>query len=118
MIERVLLIEPSFFVKSQLETILRKRGINVYVASSGKEAIALLSKSFPEAIISEVALPDTEIISFLRSLRHARPNIKQILIANSLDKNMLTDIIQLGIKDIFIKPFCIEQLFMKFATIA
>jgi two-component system KDP operon response regulator KdpE len=110
MIERVLLIDPSFFIQSQLEPIFRKKGINVYVASSGKDATSLLGKSFPEVIITELSLPDTDGLVYLKNMRQARPNLKYIIIASSIDKNTLTEIISLGIKDVFIKPFSVERL--------
>lgn len=59
----------------------------------------------------ELSLPDTDGLTFAKSIRQARPNIKIMAIASSIDKNTLTELIQMGIKNIFIKPFSIERLF-------
>ena len=110
MTDKVLLIETSPFIQSQLAPFFRNKGIHLTIASSGIEASTILSKSFPDAIVIELPLPDIEGLSFIRSIRKTRPTIKVMVIASSIDKGLLTELIQLGVKNIFIKPFSIETL--------
>lgn len=116
MIERAHLIEPSTFIQQQVESIFRKKGIKTFVSGTGAEAINLLAKTFPEVIILEVDLPDCKGTTLLRSLKKALPNMRFVILASTLDKETLVEIIQMGIKDVFIKPFCVEKLLEKIAA--
>ncbi len=110
MLARLLIIDPSYFVQSQLAPYFRKRNLYVQYANTSQEAAAFILKKPPEGIILELSLPDTDGLAFAKAIRQARPNIKVMAIGSMIDKNTLTELIQVGIKNIFIKPFSIERL--------
>ena len=110
MIDRLLLVEPSLFIQSQLVPFLKENGIKAYIAASARDATTLLTNVFPDVIIVELSLPDSDGLTFVKSLQTARPRTRIFIVSHSLDKGTLSELIQLGIKNIFIKPFSIERL--------
>ena len=113
MIEQVHLIDPSIFIQDQLVAVFQEKGIKILTSNSGTDALNLLAKTFPDIVIMEISLPDHKGITLLKSLRRALPRTRFIILASTLDKETLAEIIRVGIKDVFINPFCIENLLEK-----
>ncbi len=110
MIQRLLILDPSYFIQSQFVPYLRKDDLYVQYARTSQEATAFILKKPPEGIILELSLPDADGLAYAKSIRQSRPNIKVIAIASLINKNTLTELIQMGIKNVFIKPFSVEKL--------
>jgi DNA-binding response OmpR family regulator len=99
----VLLVEPDTFVRRYLVSALQQAGYRVLSASDGAEALHLV-RQYPRLrlVISEVLLPNTPAITFLRDLRRLRRDLP-VIFTSSIDPRLLTQ--PLPQRDILAKPF-------------
>ena len=58
--KKVLVIEDSTDVSSNIEYMLSKQGYSVFVANDGTEGIALAIEKLPDLIIMDIMLPDIQ----------------------------------------------------------
>jgi DNA-binding NtrC family response regulator len=108
--KRVLLIEDYRNVLEGLGYILSGEGFHVTGAMRGLQALDILKNDRFDFIISELNLPDIDGISLYEKVKKLNLNINYFLISDFddiLDYNVAK---QLGIKQIFKKPFDLDNL--------
>jgi signal transduction histidine kinase/ActR/RegA family two-component response regulator len=69
---RVLVVDDEASARELVLTILRRCGAEVTLAASAEEALAALERLTPDAIVSDIAMPDRDGYSLIRAVR-ARP---------------------------------------------
>jgi CheY-like chemotaxis protein len=74
---RVLIVEDSSDLRSLFARVLQRKGFRVYEASNGREALACLSESQPEVILTDVMMPEMDGLELIRHLR-SRPSTAEI----------------------------------------
>ena len=57
--QQILLVEDELLIQKSLQKLMQKRGVDVDVASSGKEAIELILQNNYDRIICDLMLKDT-----------------------------------------------------------
>lgn len=67
----VLVVEDDAGLRSLIERSLSEEGFDVAEASTGADAIRLLSGAIPEVILMDVGLPDTNGFELCRAVRAA-----------------------------------------------
>lgn len=110
---RCLLVDSSGFVCTQVSGYLTQRGIEVKVAQTGAEAIELTNTYSPDTIIIDVLLPDADGVEILKKLRARCPISRIIVASQSLAKDQVARMIQSGMKEIWLKPYCLDSLVEK-----
>ncbi len=66
---KILIADDSIAVRKVAERLLTEAGLSVTLAANGEEALAYLSKERPDAIVSDVIMPDKsgyEVCAFVR----------------------------------------------------
>jgi len=66
---RLLLLEDEEHTREALALTLRQRGAEVTAVATAADAIAALDRELPDVLISDVAMPGEDGISFIRRLR-------------------------------------------------
>ena len=87
-------------------------GCEVYKASTGKQAIDLLSDKNVEIVILDVKLPDTDGISLLDTIRLQDPTIAVVMITGYNDPDLIIEAMKKGASDFLMKPFSIDKLLL------
>ena len=70
---RVLLVEDDADTREALQISLEGYGARVTAAPSAKDALAAVRQEVPDAIVSDIAMPDEDGHAFLRRLRALKP---------------------------------------------
>lgn len=58
--KKILVIEDSIDVSSNIEYMLTKAGYSVFVANDGSKGVAMAKEKLPDLIIMDVMLPDIQ----------------------------------------------------------
>ena len=110
--ETLLLVEDEEAVRSFAVRALSTRGYNVLEASSGSDALDVVSRhdGSIDLVISDVMMPEMDGPTMLSHLRDSLPDVKVIFISgyaeDAFDKNL-----QEGESFVFLpKPFSLKQL--------
>lgn len=68
--QKILIADDSIAVRKVAERLLAEAGLGVVLAANGEEALAYLKKDCPDAIVSDVIMPDKsgyEVCAFVRA---------------------------------------------------
>jgi response regulator of citrate/malate metabolism len=82
----------------------------VGVAPSGAEARRLVALHHPHLLVLDLALPDGDGLSLLRTLRGTREPVEVIAVTAARGAHVVRDCVHLGVVDYLVKPFAPERL--------
>jgi len=109
---KVLLVDDNREIIDILTDFLTLNGCKIFKASTGKEALEVLSKSDLEIVILDVKLPDVNGISLIDSIKIKNPTIGVIMITGYHDPNLIVEAMKKGASDFLIKPFEFDKLIL------
>lgn len=101
----ILLIDNSPLVRECLSTILRVKGYRVQCAATIAQARSTLSKRLPDVMVTEICLPDDNVLNLLRSMQ-GTPNLgkmKICLLTQAAAKKPIMEAIELGASKVMLK---------------
>jgi DNA-binding NtrC family response regulator len=103
--------EPEF-----LETLvkrLKKRKLEVYSATGGKEALNTLKETPVDVVVLDVKMPDMDGIETLREIKQLRPSVEVIMLTGHANVEVAIQGMELGAFDYLMKPMDIDELLYK-----
>jgi DNA-binding response OmpR family regulator len=107
---RVLLVEDESEIASPLVRALEREGYAVVRAETGREALAMVVRDQPDAVILDLGLPDMDGLEVCRSLREADyTGAVLILTARSRELDRVVGL-DAGADDYLAKPFGLAEL--------
>ncbi len=114
----ILVVDDEPFIREILTELLEKNGYLVYVASNGKEGLALFKAHQDEIdlAILDKNMPELDGEALLLQLHMLRPNLRVILVTGSLENEVLDALEQKGAYRVFTKPFELMQLLAAVAS--
>jgi two-component system response regulator MprA len=107
---RILVVDDEQAVREALERALRLDGYEVDLAADGVEALALISKRPPDAVILDLMMPQIDGLEVCRRMR-AGGDRTPVLILTARDavSDRVTGL-DAGADDYVVKPFALEEL--------
>lgn len=102
---QVLLIDDDPAVIRLLEFELAEAGVSTVAATNGRQAQEILAKSDIDAIVLDLALPDTTGRELLNEFRESYADIPVIVLTARDEVNEAVICMQLGARDFVTKPF-------------
>jgi response regulator RpfG family c-di-GMP phosphodiesterase len=115
---KVLLVDDNVEIIDILTDFLTLNGCRIYKASTGKEALEVLSKADLEIVILDVKLPDVNGISLIDTIKIRNPTIGVIMITGYHDPNLIVEAMKKGASDFLIKPFEFDKLILVMMRVA
>jgi two-component system OmpR family response regulator len=113
MSKKILIVEDDSFLQGLASTKLEKEGFTVLAASSGDEAIKLLSSNTPDFILLDLVLPGADGFTVLKSLRENAATSKTpvIVFSNLSEDKDIKQAKDLGATDYMVKSnFTLDEL--------
>ena len=101
-----LIIEDDDTIQVYLKRLLINRfNSKVYQAANGGEGLKLLEEITPDLILLDLTMPVMNGREFLRKLRESNKfeDISILVLSASSSKEMVSEMIQLGVKDYILK---------------
>jgi two-component system KDP operon response regulator KdpE len=106
---RVLLVDDEVSIQRAVGPLLRSRGYDVEVASTGAEALRLVADGAPDLIVLDLGLPDIEGTDVCRRIREHLKVPIIVLSARGAEADKV-NALDLGADDYVTKPFGPEEL--------
>ncbi len=66
---RLLVVDDEEDALDLVKTVLAEQGADVYVAASAREALERFAEIRPDVIVSDIGMPETDGLSFIRKIR-------------------------------------------------
>src|SRR5436309_2443575 len=104
---KILVADDSITVRKVAERLLTEAGLDVALAASADEAIALLANERPDLIVSDVIMPDKsgyEVCSFVRA-QESLSNTPVLLLSNILNEEVTRQAESCRADGVLKKPF-------------
>lgn len=116
----VLLVDDQEWTSRSIESILRPKGHVVLKAYTGQQALELVGKVNPDAIIVDVHLPDIDGIDLVRKLKES-PTVQAttpvlMITASSVGKAERLEALSAGAWDILTHPVDANELVLRMDT--
>jgi len=111
--KRILVIDDDRAVCATMKHILNRKGIKVYTAFSGSEALAIAAKQRFDLVITDLVMPEQDgviVISKFKTLFPAIPVIAMSGGARLGTPETLASARQAGADGLLRKPFTVESL--------
>jgi CheY-like chemotaxis protein len=111
----ILVVDDSPFMTKTLQDILLLKGYTVYSAGSGTEALAILSQTKVDLMLTDVIMPDMDGVALYRQTRQTHPAMVTFLMTAYSADEILRQGFAEGIKTVLTKPVDID-LFLSMAS--
>ena len=106
---RILLVDDELSIQRAVEPLLRSRGYQVDVASTGAQALKIFAERSPDLIVLDLGLPDIEGTEVCRRVRASSKVPIVVLSARGAEADKV-NALDLGADDYVTKPFGPEEL--------
>ncbi|MFC5529494.1 response regulator [Cohnella yongneupensis] len=111
----ILLVDDESYMTESLRMTIPWEQLNVrevYCASSGAEALAILEQKPIDIIVSDIRMPEMDGLTLLQTVSERWPNIRCLLLTGHSDFEYAKRAIKLQVSDYILKPVNDEE-FMK-----
>ena len=75
----VLVVDDEALTLRTVSRGLREEGFEVFVASSGEEALKIFHEEKPDLTLLDIVFPGMDGVEVLRELQHIRPQVRVVL---------------------------------------
>jgi len=108
---KVLLADDHKIFLDGLEELLSKEGgfLVVAKASSGREALDLLSTCKPDIVVMDISMPDVNGIEATKIIVKNYPDVKVLALSMHLDKGMISGVLQAGARGYILKECSVDE---------
>ena len=106
----ILIVEDDNSFAKMLDQELGHNGFKVHLADTAKEALRLIEKISPEAVITEVQLRDMNGLDLLENLKNKYISIPVILMTGGGKVSDAVEAMRKGAEDYLLKPFAVGHL--------
>jgi len=110
---KVLLVDDETDSVETLVKRLRKRKLDVRAASSGQQALDMLSESPSDVVVLDVKMPDMDGIETLRRIKKIAPGVEVVMLTGHANVEVAMQGMELGAFDYLMKPIDIDDLLYK-----
>ncbi len=114
---KILLCDDEVFARDAMANLIKRKGFDVVVASTGEQCIELFKKENPTVVFLDVMLPDLDGDHIHKYLRELKPDVSVYYITGSetvfTEENARSE----GAKGYLPKPVDIDELFKLLDTI-
>jgi len=110
MTKQVLVVDDDATIRVALHDALTTAGFDVSLAEGAKEALALIARSEPDVVVSDVRMPDVSGLELLRLLRERAPDIAIVLMTAFDDMPTVVEAMKHGAVEFLVKPLDLDDL--------
>lgn len=108
--EKVLVVDDEEVIRDVCAQILTNEGYEVATASSGKQALRMVSEITYDAVVTDIMMPDMSGLELLEILRSTNLDVCMIVITGLGTFDMATQSDRLGAHEFVVKPFTPDEL--------
>ncbi|HVU25859.1 MAG TPA: PAS domain S-box protein [Opitutus sp.] len=110
--ESLIVVDDESALRSLLRSSLSRKGYRVDTASSGLDAIELVSDPAQkiDALLLDLNMPGASGFDVLKTIRAVRPRLKVLVLTGHLTSDALAELHRLGQHDYMPKPYKLAEL--------
>jgi len=113
---KVLIVDDDPELRAILREHLEAHGAEVLESGNGLECLLQVKRARPEAILLDLNMPRLGGVEALRHIRKFDPAIRVIVLTASIDDGEHEQARRHGARDVFAKPYDLEELRLALMT--
>lgn len=106
----VLIVDDNASMARSLTDVLEARGYQVYSATSGAAALAILREHPVHVLLTDVIMPDMNGVELYRATRQSQPSLVTIFMTAYAADDLIQQGLREGIKTVLTKPVDMDFL--------
>lgn len=107
---KLLIVDDEIDIREFAKRFFMKRGLTVFTAGGGLEALKIISEERPDLVLLDVQVEGISGIEVLKRLKEARNNTKVIMVTGAEDPDIVNEANRLGARGYIHKPLVLEEL--------
>jgi two-component system response regulator (stage 0 sporulation protein F) len=107
---KLLIVDDESDIREFARNFFKKRQIEIFVASGGRQALDIIDKESPDLILLDVRMEEMTGIEVLRELRKKNPSLKVIMVSGVEEEEVINEANSLAVIGYIHKPFILEEL--------
>lgn len=107
---KVLVIDDEEIARISCQRVLKREGIQVAMASTGREGLEMLMREPPDLVLVDLKMPEMDGVEVARRVRSFDPNIVTIIITGYATIESAVAVMKEGAYDYLPKPFTPDEL--------
>ncbi len=107
---KLLIVDDEIDIREFAKSFFKKREIDVFTASGGRQALDIISAEKPNLVLLDVRMEEMTGVDVLRELRKSDQNTKIIMVSGVEDEEVINETKVLGITGYIHKPLILEEL--------
>lgn len=108
--ERILVVDDEEMIRDLCSHILTSEGYTVTTMPSGKAALAELSSSTADLLITDIKMPGMDGLELFEAVKRQKPDIVTIFITGHGTLDTAIESLMRGVEGFVLKPFTQEEL--------
>ena len=113
--EKVLIVEDELGIRNFIATILNANDYDAITASSGADAMSMVTSHCPDVMLLELGLPDMDGMEIIRAVR-SWSNVPIVVISARNHERDKVEALDAGADDYITKPFGSAELLARIRT--
>ena len=106
----VLVVDDDSSVRKSIVMFLKMENFKVFSASSGNQAIDIVTNNKIHFILSDIKMPEMDGMELLKNIRAANPDIPIIVLMTGYSQYSKEELLDSGAQDMIHKPFDMEKI--------
>ena len=107
---KLLIVDDESDIREFARSFFKKRGVEVFVASGGRQALEIIAQENPALVLLDVRMEEMTGIEVLRELRKTHPQVKVIMVSGVEDEETIKEAKSLAVIGYIHKPLILEEL--------
>lgn len=107
---KLLVVDDEAELCDFLKEIFARRNFQVFVATSGGEALDAVEREKPGVVLLDLKLPDLSGVEVLRRIKEISKDAMVVAMTGFPDASLAKEVRQIGVYDYIYKPFNIEDI--------
>ena len=114
--EKVLIVEDELGIRNFIATILNANDYDAITASSGADAMSMVTSHCPDVLLLDLGLPDMDGMEILQELSGLPQETPVIIISARDRESEKVKALDMGADDYIVKPFGVSEMLARVRT--
>lgn len=107
---KILYVEDEATAREQMASLLKRRVKELFVASNGRQGLALFKQHAPELVVTDIRMPIMDGLTMVREIKRTCRDAKIVVTTAFTDFSYMAEAIDLGVDQYVVKPIDVEKL--------
>jgi DNA-binding response OmpR family regulator len=107
---KILVVDDEDEIREFLTDYFEQKGFTVLQAVNGEEALRLVAKEKPSAVLLDITMPGMDGILALKKIRELDPNVGVLMVTSHHSESLMQQALGLGAYAYVLKPFDLQYL--------